>query len=270
MTVSTAHVGAFFRRDFRLAVAYPLQFTMQWVSIAIAVFGAFFISKLVPNSTMFGLGHHGSYFEYAVVNLAFFSIMQVTMQSVDVAIRNDQMLGTIEATLASSPNVATYVLASMAWPLALATAQAVGYLGLAALLFGAGQFAHANIPLTLLCFVLIVTAMVPVGVLSSCFTLRFKQAAPAQFLVGSGMSLVSGVLFPIALLPFPVRVISWLIPVTHALNAMRAALHGAPVASVTGDIVWLAAVSVLGLPAALWLFRKAVHAERAAGTLAQY
>ncbi len=269
MIASTAHVGAFFRRDFRLALAYPMQFSMQWVSIAISVSGAYFISKLIPNSRMFGLGHHGSYFEYAVINLAFFSIMQVTMTSVDRAIRDDQVLGTIEATLASSPNVATYVLASMAWPLALSTAQAIIYLGLAALLYGGGQFAHANLPLTLVCFALIVSSMVPVGVLSACGTLRLKSA-PANFLVGGAMSFICGVLFPVALLPLPLRVISWMIPVTHALSAMRAALHGAPFAQVSGDLVWLAVVSILGLPLSLLLFKKAVHAERVAGTLAQY
>jgi ABC-2 type transport system permease protein len=269
--IAAVNVGAFFRRDLRIAMAYPMNFVMQWVGVAVAVFGAYFISKLVPNSALFGAGgRHGTYFEYAVVNLAFFSMMQVAMQSVDRAIRNDQMVGTIEATLAATPNVATFVLASMLWPLTLTVIQGAGYLVLASLLFGGSPFAHVNVGSTLLCFLLIVSSTVPLGILSAAATLRFKQVSPSDFFVGGGMSLLSGVLFPVALLPGPLQIVSWLLPITHGLRAVREALAGAAFPIIAGDVVWLSVASVVLFPLSLLLFSRALRAERMAGTLAQY
>ncbi|HUZ48712.1 MAG TPA: ABC transporter permease [Candidatus Dormibacteraeota bacterium] len=260
---------AFFVRDIRLTIAYPLNFAMQWVSIVIAVFSTWCISKLVPNSMALGLHSRGSYFEYAVVNLAFFSVMQTSMQSVERAIRNDQVLGTLEAILTSVTSGATLIFSSMAWPLVFTVLQVAWYLLLGTLLFGL-NIGHANVSVALVCLALIVTSTLPLGILSAAATLRYKQIGPANFFVGGASSLLSGVLFPTTLLPKPLQWVSWLLPITHGLQAVRAALAGATLGSVRFDIVWLALASAILIPLSLLVFVRALERERRNGSLAHY
>lgn len=260
---------AFFKRDVRLSIAYPLNFAMQWVSIAIAVFSTWCISKLVPHSTLFGGHGGGSYFEYAIVNLAFFSVMQTSMQSLEHSVRNDQVLGTLEAILGSVTRPATLVFASLGWPLLFTILQVGWYLSLGALLFGL-NLGHASVPGALLCLALIVTSTLPFGILSAAATLRYKQIGPANFFVGGAASLLSGVLFPTVLLPKPLQWVSWSLPITHGLQAVRATLAGAPLASVGGDVLWLAAASALLIPISLLVFSRAIERERRNGSLAHY
>jgi len=49
-----AKMGAIFVRDARCALAYPAYFHSQWVSIAIEVTIAYYLSTIVPPSAAFG------------------------------------------------------------------------------------------------------------------------------------------------------------------------------------------------------------------------
>src|SRR5437764_1172493 len=63
-----------------------------------------------------------------------------------------------------------------------------------------------------------------VGIMSASFTLIFRRGDPVLWLFGSASWLLGGVLFPTSQLPRVLRSIATLLPITHAANAMRAAL----------------------------------------------
>lgn len=265
----TAKVCAIALRDARLALAYPLNFWMIWVGIAVTVFGFSVVSRLVPPSVHLGFGRTpGSYFDYVVVNVAFFSLQATALQSFPQAIRTDQLRGTLEAVLSTPTSIALIVLSSGIWAFGLTLLQIAWYFTIASLFFGL-RLPHANPALVALFLLLIVTSGAPLGILSAAAIMRFKQVVP-NFLVGSAASLLSGVLFPIALLPLPLRVLSWLLPITHGLNGMRAALHGAAWNTVAPDALWLCVASMLLLPASLAVFSRAVRRAMMDGTLADY
>ncbi len=265
-----SRAAAFFVRDLRLALAYPLDFWMQWVGVATAVLTAWGVSRLVPPSVALGFGGaHGSYFGYVVINMAFFTVMATAMGCFQRAIRGDQMLGTLEAMLVTPTRLATVVLATSLWPFAQTLLRVACYVGLGALLFGL-QIGHADVPAVLLFLLLIVASSAPIGVLSAAAIVRYKQVAPSDFLVGGAASLLGGVMFPVALLPGPLRDISWMLPVTHGLNGMRAAIAGATLPQLRGDATWLLAASAILMPIALVVFKRSVEAARRDGTLGHY
>lgn len=119
---------AIFLRDARLALSYPASFWMRWVSTALAVLGFAMVSRLVPPSVHLGVaGSRGTYFDYVVINVAFFSLQATALQSFSQAIRNDQFCGTLEPLLSTpTPLALTHGLNAMRAALAGASWSAGG------------------------------------------------------------------------------------------------------------------------------------------------
>jgi len=263
-------VGAIFLRDARLALSYRMSFWMQWVGIAVSVTGFWFISQLVPPSHKFGfMGHKGSYFEYVVVGLAFVNYQSTALQSFQRSIRGDQMLGTLEAILATPTSLSLIILSSGVWAFFLTTLQVTCYIVLATVFFGL-DLDYVNV-FSVLCFlILTIACMSPLGVLSAATVMTFKQTGPTNFVMGGGAQLLGGVLFPVSLLPLPLQFISRALPLTHALNGIRGAVHGATMGQLSHDAIWLSVATMILLPFSLLVFQRAVDRAKMDGTLGHY
>jgi ABC-2 type transport system permease protein len=260
---------AILARDAKLALSYPLWFALQWVGIAASATSLFFVSKIVPPSGSFSFnGTPTSYFEFALVNVAFLSFQTTALASFDNAIRDDQVRGTLEATFVTPTSVRTIVLSSALWAFAITLVNVTCYL-LIGTLFGL-RLQHLNVGAGIILVLLTITATVPIGILSAAGVMVFKQGAPVQFLFNLAASLLAGVLFPIAVLPVWLQYCSWLLPTTHALHGIRGAVQGATFAQLSPDMLWLCVLSIVLLPFALWTFRAAVARAKQDGTLAHY
>jgi ABC-2 type transport system permease protein len=263
-------VGAIFVRDARLALSYRMNFWLQWVSIAVSVAGFYFISQLVPPSHHFGFkGRVGTYFEYVIVGLAFVNFQGTALQSFQKSIRGDQMLGTLESILATPTSLPLIILSAGVWAFFLTTLQVACYLTLAAVFFGL-DLDHVNL-LSAGCFlVLTIACMSPLGVMGAATVMTFKQAGPSNFVMGGAAQLLSGVLFPVSLLPIPLQWVSQALPLTHALRGMRGAVHGASIVQLAPDIIWLGIATLVLLPTSLFIFGRAVERAKMDGTLGHY
>ena len=261
-------VGATFLRDARLMMSYRLAFILDWFAIVASVVGLWFVSKLVPASSVFGAGHVATYFQYAVINVAFVTLQSAALQSFENSIRNEQVYGTLEAVLATPTSVSLIVLSAGAWAFTLAFIQVVLYLAMASL-FGL-DLAHVNLTTLAVFLILTITASVPVGVIGAAAIVRFKQAAPTQTIFGRASTVLAGVLFPVSLLPLWLQGVSWMLPITHALSGIRGAFHGVALYDLSADLVWLAVATIVLLPVSLFVFRGAVERAKCDGTLGQY
>jgi len=263
-------VGAIFVRDARLALSYRMNFWLQWASIIVSVTAFWFISQMIPPSRKFGfMGHVGSYFEYVVVGLAFVNYQSTALQSFQRSIRGDQMLGTLEAILATPTSLSLIVLSSGVWAFFLTTLQVACYLVLASALFGL-NLSGANVLTAVVFLLLTVACMSPLGVMAAATVMTFKQAGPTNFMMGGAAQLLAGVLFPVALLPLPLRYLSQALPLTHALNGMRGAVHGITIVQLAPDALWLSVATLVLLPISLFVFRRAVDRAKQDGTLGHY
>ena len=85
------------------------------------------------------------------------------------------------------------------------------------------------------------------------------------------MLLVSGVLYPVELLPRWLQQIGEFVPLTHALEGMRLALlKGATVADLSGTLVTLTAFAIVLLTLGIGAFDRAVAIAKHTGSLTQY
>jgi ABC-2 type transport system permease protein len=261
--------GAIFVRDARLAISYPMSFWLGWVSIAGQVVAFYFLSKLIGPSKSFGFGGHATnYFNYVIVNLAFVEFQTVAIQSFQRAIRSDQMLGTLEAVLATPTSLPLIVLSSGLWAFTLTVLEVAVYLAFGALL--GLDLSRTNLLTAGTFLLLTVACMSPVGVLSAASIMTFKQLGPTNWVASGLAMLLGGVLFPVSKLPAFLQAISWLLPITHALNGIRGAVGGASVAELAPDALWMIACTIVLMPISLVAFATAVRRAKLDGTLGHY
>jgi ABC-2 type transport system permease protein len=262
-------VLAFVKRDVLLGLSYPSTLFMPFASAAVTVAGFAFISRIVSaRAPLDAGGRHIDYLTYVVVNLAFMLLLNTALQAVPAALRRDQVAGTLEAMFASPTSLLAMIAGSAAWPMCFAAAQAATYL-----LFGGFfgiRYAHVDVALLALFLLLACVCTFAVSIFGASAVVLFKQQPPFSLMAGTAVTLLAGVLFPIALLPAPLRVLSWLLPLTHALRGLRAAVVGASPQAVAPDALWLAVASAVLVPCALAALQAAVRRAKRDGSLAGY
>ena len=260
---------AVFRRDAKLALSYPMNFAMPWLSIVVSVTSFSYVSKLVAPSQLLGVqGKTATYFAYVIVNVAYTVLLATALQSFANVVRRDQLTGTLESILVSPATLPVVAIASGVWPLTLSALQVLLYLCLG-WVFGL-DLAQMNVPTLCAFLVLGVTCMGSLGLIAAAVVVAYKQAPPSGLLVGGAASLLAGVMFPVTLLPEPLRIVSWFFPLTHALAGMRGAMSGLRLTDLVGDAVWLALATAILLPVALVLLHLLVERAKQDGTLAFY
>lgn len=102
---------------------------------------------------------------------------------------------------------------------------------LAALLLGAFFFhvdlTRANLPLTLLCILLLSFTSCGMGLILGSLSLRTREAWTITTMVTIALYIFSGVNFPVNILPTALQTISYSLPLTRGIEAARLAMNGA-------------------------------------------
>jgi len=79
---------------------------------------------------------------------------------------------------------------------------------------------------------------------------------------------VSGVYYPVSVLPEWMQWIAKISPATYALDGIRAAvLHGATLSDLWGDIWPLLLIGAISVPLGLWVFGRGEHYAKKHGKL---
>jgi ABC-2 type transport system permease protein len=262
---------AFIRRDFQIESGYKTNFVMSvFESMMILVF-FYFLSRLVATQgTQYPARYGSSYLSFTVIGLALARYFQLTLRMFSDSIRTAQMSGCLEAMLSSQTNSLTIVLLSSLYGLISGAVQSLVILVAAAALMGV-DFSHANILSTLLILGFSIPTFVAFGVLSAATILWLKKGDPLAWMLGGTATLLSGAYFPVDVLPVWLQKISFLIPITYSLDALRLTiLKGYSVAMISGQTLTLGVMAAILLPVSLGIFAAMVRKGRIEGTLAQY
>jgi len=264
---------AFFLRDLRIAASYRLQLFFQVAGVLSICVTFFFLSFMLRDveAGIAELGKYGgSYFAFAILGIAVSSFVDLSLRSFSTSIRTAQMTGTFEAMLSTRASVAAVVAGSSLYTLLFTALRSALLVVLAGLLFGVPLHASA-LPAVLLIVGLTVLATLALGIFSAGFIVLFKQGDPLSNAISGLTFLLGGVIYPKEIMPDWVQRIADLLPVTHALEAMRLALLlGVPLSELQRSVIGLSVFAAIGLPLALLWFAWAVARARVAGSLARY
>lgn len=261
---------AFFLRELYTELSYRTAFFLSMFSVLISTLSFFFISKLFDNSNSAALAQYGgNYFSFVIVGIALGSYFTLGLNSFASGLRDAQITGTLEAMLMTPAPLATVVIGASLWSYVYETVRVAVYLVLAMLL--GVRFTGGNTAAALLILLLTIIAGGSIGICAASLIMIIKRGNPITALVGSITTLAGGVWYPVEILPDWLEWISNVIPLTYALQAMRAALLlGADWPQLRADIAMLGLFCIVLLPASLYLFRVGVARARQEGSLAHY
>lgn len=262
---------AFLWRDLLEESSYKFSFVIQLFGIFTSTLGLFFLSKLLGDVGVSYLEPYGGdYFSFVLIGIAFYSYLAVSMQSLSGSIREGQMLGTLEALLITQTEIPTIILSSSLYSFIWASFRVLVYLLLGIFAFGL-NIEGANVPGALLVLALTIVSFSSLGIISASFIMVLKRGDPVSGIFTTLSSLFGGLYFPISVLPDWLQTISYLLPVTYALEAMRLSLlKGYALSELMPNILVLSIFAVTTLPLSIVIFAYAIKRAKRDGTLTQY
>lgn len=249
-------------RDLLIDVRYPVMFVMGLLDALIVLASYSFLAAV------FGAERPGGFepLPFLLIGIALTDSLSAGLVCLALGVRSSQQPGIVKALHGLPIGPVRLMLLSMGYPTVRATLDFAVFLVVAVLL--GVRIADANVVAMLVVFALALGSIVVLGLISASFTVVFKRGDPVLWAVATATWLLSGVLYPTDVLPASLRLLSSLLPTTHALSAMRGAvIHGASLTSMAADVGALLAFDVVGIPMGLWLVTLAVTHAKRAGTL---
>ncbi len=262
---------AFFKRDALIALSYRTAFVMQIAGSFLWLGMFYFIGRTVGGQDLPTLDRYGgNYFAFLLVGIALTDCVGVSLTTFATQIRESQMTGALEATLMSPVGLRRILIYSSLWSYFLSACRFLLYLLFGVAVFGVG-LEQANLTSALVIFLLTVLSFAGVGMLWASVVMLIKRGEAITAVLSYLVLLVSGVVFPVAVLPAWLQTIAQWVPLTHALEGMRfALLKGADLRALAPVIGTLCAFSVALIAGGMYAFKLAVDVAKRSGSLTEF
>jgi ABC-2 type transport system permease protein len=254
------------RRDLLTAIRYRTGFFITAIGTAAELAAFYYLARaLGPSFRPEGL----EYFPFVLVGTGFYTFLLTGTNQFLTTVQQAQQTGTLEVLVTTATPAPVLLFLSAMSAFTGATLQLVFYLGAGLLWFGSAF--HPNVSGCLVIFLLSLAVAVAFGLMAAALQLAIQKGSALVWLLGSAAWFMTGTLFPVSTLPKPLFWAGQLIPITHALNAMRRALlEGASFAALSNEIGILVLFCALLLPGSVAIFSYALRRARMEGTLSFY
>jgi len=205
---------------------------------------------------------------YLLIGTTMWSYLSAVFDIVAETIAWERWEGTIEYTLMAPVPRALHLIGTCCYAITYSVVRSALIFGAVLLIFGI-DLAHANFITALAVVVVGSVSMIGLAIVAAVLPLLFtERGAQMTFVIHSSLLLVSGVYAPIDVLPGWLRVLAPLSPITYILRSVRVGLlDGGGLDQVAGDLVVLAVMGALLVPAGLWIFREAERFAKRTGRL---
>lgn len=262
--------AAFVRKGLLLDSSYRAAFVLRLLGGLVPLLFFYFLQELVnpddPRLAKYG----GSYFEFVVVGVALTQYFGSALNACIKDVRNAQISGVLEAVLSTKTSPLAVVLHGAVYHYAFAFLQLVVILLVAVLAFGL-DLSQASWAVFGVGFGCAALAFLGLSILATAWIVQTKSPEPAQLLLGGVSAFIAGAYFPISVLPEWLRTIAAFIPMTHALEVLRAALlTGAGFGDVSAALWTLAGLAVVVLAIGTAVLSVAIARGRREGSLGQH
>ena len=264
-------VPAFLRRDFLIAWSYRVAFFSDWLNMIFQLALFYFVGLLVdPLKLPTFNGTRASYVEFVSVGIAISSLLQLGLGRAVTALRDEQLMGTLEPLLMTPTAPLTLQLGSLMYDLLYVPVRTALFLVLAAAVLHA-RFSAAGLGPMLLILLAVIPLVWGLGLLSAATVIAFRRGSSLVGVGGVLLGAASSAYFPVAVLPGWLRLLARLNPVTVALDATRDALLGGGGLSTAGPaLVKLVPWVAFSFAGGVFALRLALARERRRGSLGLY
>lgn len=255
-------------RGFRVWFSYKTQAVLTLLSWVLPVFTYYFTGTALGNSIVSKLGA-GNYTAFFVIGLAFQGYVASTITTASQRLRNEQLYGTIEYYVLAPSGAFSFLVYTMLWGLALNSLSAIVIL-LVGRALGVVYTVSGLLTASLI-IILLVLSSFGIAAMSGAVVMVTKQGNPIALFYSTFSTLMGNVVFPVTALPFYIRVVSYAIPLTWALQGLRGALlYGESLSLIMPDIMILLVFVIILVPIGTLSYIAAFNKARRDGTLSQY
>lgn len=262
---------AFIRRELTALGGYRAAFFIRIFGLALGVGAMVFLSRFVGSAANPHLAAYGgNYLGFMVLGLLGAEFQQVGVSGLSQRIRVAQMMGTLEAELATPAPPWMVLGAAPVYEFGAAALRSTAYLLGASLLLDL-NLDRANWGTLVLGVPLVIVAFSGLGLLAAGTTMLVRRLNPVAMVIGSLSFFLSGVMYPVTVLPDWLRAIGRALPLTHALAVLRGALLvGDSPAALADSFLALAIFGAVLAPLGAAVFRFALRRTRVDGSLSHY
>lgn len=265
-----AYAGAAYaicKRDFVLFTSYRLRLLTTFFTTVVSLTLFYYISRLVGSRQ---IASPDRYYAFVVIGMVILVVLTSTLATPVATLRQELLTGTFERMVLSPFGPVRSVLSLMIFPLVVAMVTSLFTIAFAGVVFGLNlrwSTAAAAVPIALLGAV----AFAPFGLFMTAALIIFKQTRAGATFIITVLTVVSGVYFPVVLLPNWLRWLSDIQPFTPAVDLLRNVLVGTPLReSAALSVVKLVVFPAVLLPVAIWTVNAAVDLARRRGTIIEY
>lgn len=254
---------AFFYRDWQLTRRY-------WSWVVVFTFYAIVTSATVA---LIGVAAHDPQLTLTLtIGALLWSFLSVLFNEIAMSIAFERWEGTLEYTFMAPVSRFIHLMGVSLYAVTYSLARTVCVLiGLSFLIDL--HFQWIQLPGIALVLAVSSVAFVGLGLMAATLPVMSpERGAEATNIVQGVLLLISGVYYPVNVLPAWLRPLAWISPATYALRAARRllGLEGArpvTIAAVLPDLVRLLILGAILLPFGLWVFGKAEHWAKRNGKL---
>ena len=261
---------ACFRRDWRLARSSPLGLVWQASAALFATPALYYVGRLVQPGTPSLRPYGGDYFAFVIIGVACSGFLASAMGACAAAARQEQIGGTLDVLLTAPAPRWTLVAGACAWPMTVAAAQTLLYLGFGVMLF---RVDLSRVDLLGVAAIAALAAVVfgALGLFATAFVLLFRRAEPLTGLAAAVGAVFGGMLYPVEILPPKARALAEMLPLTHALHGLRlAVLRDAGLSDLRDPVRALLIWCAVAVPAGAIVVRWAFEEARGSGAVSGY
>ena len=204
-----------------------------------------------------------------MIGAIFWNYLSVVFSWIAETIAVERWEGTLEYTFMAPVRRWTQLLGSCVYAMAYGLVHTGVVLVVLIVFFPQLHLSQANAATALVFMLLGSFSIVGIGMMAAILPLLYvERGAQMTFVLQSCLLLVSGVYYPISVLPPWMQVLSHLSPATYVLDGVRQGLvYGTPVSALLYDVVPLIVMGAVLIPAGLWAFGRAERYAKRTGKL---
>jgi ABC-2 type transport system permease protein len=257
---------AVLRLEFISSMRYSTHFILRAVVLVIELAGIFYLARAIGGSYR---PQGMEYYSFLLIGTAFLDLTIASVGGFVQSTMQAQVSGTFEVLMSTSTPGHTVLFLNVASTLLGRLVHTLAYVLLGTVVFHAQL--HMPDPLA---FGFVVTAtlitVASVGMIAAALQVAMFRGASFLWLLSVSTGLLSGVMFPIDVLPTPLLRIAQLNPFAHLLSLLRNVFtNGQTLGQMPNLYMTLLMVVALAFFGP-WSFAVALRQARRRGTLAQY
>lgn len=266
---------AFIVRDFKIYWTYRFWVLFDIIDVIILVATYYFVAQIISPARLIAEGYStGDYFTFAMLGIAFSQYVQNSVHGLTEGVRDEQWTGTIETILSSSTDYKSYLLGASGFRFLYGTIILTGALALGFLMGGKVILTPATFLTGIVFAALLVSGHLAIGAMSAGIVIMIKRGDPIAMGFTWLTQLVSGVFYPLGLLPWYLKWLGFALPLTYSLDGLRRTfMNGETLldsSTIQIDLVALLVFLVVMVPLSLRVFAWAYRRAQKQGTLGQY